>query len=100
MVTFMSGQAKVVFDEGHARKLFAELAIRLKAFDSFESVPEHVRSVLKECLAGRGFEFAYTSAGAALSAGEGLVKIRIAGNLEGALATLRAMQGDDIVSHA
>lgn len=67
----------------------AELRLRLEAFDSLESVPSHVRKVLDECLAGRGLEFAYVDAGSAVAAGERLLKIRLAGSLETALAALR-----------
>ena len=92
-------QARLVFDESDARALFDELAARLKAFDSIECVSHHVRSVFEECLAGRGFEFTYADAGAALGASEGVIKVKIGGSLEGVLATLRAMQGDVFLAH-
>jgi hypothetical protein len=95
----MSDTAKFVFDEGHARKLFAELARRLEAFDSFESIPEHVRAMLKECLAGSGFEFTYADAGITTRTGERLTKIRIGGRVHDALTALRAIEFDKGVAH-
>ena len=92
---------KFEFDEGHAKNLFAELALRLKAFDSFERVPEHIRAMLQECLTGSGFEFTYLEAGPALRipTGERLVEIRIGGRIHDALAALRAMQFETSVAH-
>jgi len=81
----------LVFDEGHYKLLLRELFDLLKAFDSLESVPEHIRAVLKECFAGRGFEFSYTDDGTALPTGERLIKVHIGGKLLDALSALRAM---------
>lgn len=98
----MPDLAKFVFDAHHAKQILDELALRLKAFNSLESVPPHIRDVIDEALAGRGFEFAYTDTGSTLAAatGERLIKVQLAGKLHSALATLRTMQRDDVIGHA
>jgi hypothetical protein len=88
-----------VFDDSHAHELMAELAARLEAFDSFESVPCEIRHVIEEAVAGRGFEFAYLDDGPAFAAGERLVRVKICGDVQNALMALRAMQCDGFVSH-
>lgn len=92
--------ATLAFDVAHARRILTELALRLEAFDSFESIPSEIRDVIDEALAGRGFEFSYVRGGAAGGAGDRLLKVQIVGALDEALSALRAMQGDLRVAHA
>jgi hypothetical protein len=90
------GRMGLIFDANHAKALFAELALRL---DSLESVPTEIRNVVEEALAGRGFEFTYVRSSTAGTAGDGLIHVQIAGKLNEALTTLRAMQGDIGLGH-
>lgn len=91
--------ARLVFDSAHAEAMLDELSLRLKAFNSFELVPDEVRSMIEESLSGSGLEFAHLDDGTTTGAGERFLKVRIVGRLERALSTLRAMQGD-VVGHA
>jgi hypothetical protein len=89
----------ILFDADDFQRRLDELFLRLKAWDSFEAIPEPVRNILDDCLSGRGFEFAYVRGRATSSTGDGLLKIQVVGKLDEALATLRAMQGDVCVAH-
>jgi len=88
--------ATVVFDVADLDALLSELFSRLEAFDSFERVPNSVRSALEECFAGRGFHFTYSDARSAANARERLIKVRLGGDLDRALSTLRAVQADRV----
>jgi hypothetical protein len=89
-----STSVRLTFDNAHLDTVLAELALYLKAFDTFESIPESIRSVIDECLSGRGFEFTCVDAGAAIGAGERLAKVQLSGRLLEVLATLRTLQGN------